>query len=156
MMRALELYSGAGGATRGLQQGGFRVTGVDLSPQPNFCCDEFVLRDALEYLARADLCQFDFLWASPPCQRYASLKHAPGKHRDAEFIAPSRALLERSGKPYAIENVEGAPLINPIMLCGSMFGLGLGGFRLQRHRLLETLFFVLTPGCVDDGRPVRR
>lgn len=42
--------------------------------------------------------------------------------------------------PYALENVETAPLENAITLCGSMFGL-----RVRRHRLFETnpaIYFV--------------
>jgi hypothetical protein len=80
MMRALDLYSG----------------------------DEFVLRDALEYLARADLCQFDFLWASPPWQRCTSLKHAPGKHRDADLIAPT--LRSAIGNATRAQTVAAAPI----------------------------------------------
>jgi DNA (cytosine-5)-methyltransferase 1 len=39
-----------------------------------------------------------------------------------------------------IENVVGAPLIEPVSLCGRMFGLP-----LYRHRLFECSFFLLTP-----------
>lgn len=42
--------------------------------------------------------------------------------------------------PYVIENVDGAPLNNPRLLCGSMFGL-----RLYRHRLFETNWPLLPP-----------
>jgi DNA (cytosine-5)-methyltransferase 1 len=77
-VNALDLYAGAGGATRGLQQAGFHVTGVDHKPQPNSCANVFVQADALEYLKTADLKLFDFIWASPPCQRFTALLHAPG------------------------------------------------------------------------------
>jgi DNA (cytosine-5)-methyltransferase 1 len=156
---ALDLYCAAGGATLGYQQAGFRVTGVDLIPQPRYIGDEFVQMDALEYLVTADLSGFDYIHASPPCQHDTILRYAPGKHRDARLIAPTRAALIKTGKPWVIENVEGAPLINPVTLCGSMFGLETDlyprGFRLERHRLFETSFPLAAPGpCSHDDRPV--
>jgi DNA (cytosine-5)-methyltransferase 1 len=160
IMNALDLYCGARGATRGLMQAGFRVVGVDIIPQPRYCGDAFTQMDALEYLATADLSGFDLIWASPPCQRYTSLRHAPGKHRDANLIGPTRAALMKTGKPYVIENVEAALmwLRDPVMLCGSMFGLEThphpNGWRLERHRLFETSFPLTAPQCRHDGRPV--
>jgi DNA (cytosine-5)-methyltransferase 1 len=55
-----------------------------------------------------------------------------GKYEYPDLIDPIRERLIQSGLPYAIENVPGAPLINPVTLCGSMFGL-----KLIRHRLFE-------------------
>ena len=49
------------------------------------------------------------------------------------MVPLTRALLQRSGKPYIIENVVGAPLQNPVTLCGTMFGLS-----VFRHRLFES------------------
>ncbi len=54
-----------------------------------------------------------------------------GKHPD--LVGVTRDTLMALGKPYVIENVPGAPLINPIKLCGTMFDL-----RVIRHRLFET------------------
>jgi DNA (cytosine-5)-methyltransferase 1 len=153
-MKALDLFCGAGGVTRGLQQAGFHLTGVDIRQQPNYCGERFIQADALAYLSSAVADDFDFVWASPPCQAYTVLKHAPGTKKHVDLIAPTRELLIRTGKPYCIENVEGAPLINPAMLCGSMFGLGIAGWRLQRHRLIETSFPLLSPACQHDRRPV--
>ena len=147
-MKALDLYSGSGGATRGLQQAGFRVTGVDLMPMPRYCGDVFVQMDALEYLATADLSQFDLLHASPPCKPFTSMRHAPGTKKHPDLITPTRPLLMRSGKPWVIENVEGARkyLRSPIALCGSMFGLKApDGARLKRHRLFEASFPLTAP-----------
>jgi DNA (cytosine-5)-methyltransferase 1 len=149
-VNALDLYCGAGGATRGLQQAGFRVVGVDLKHQPNYCGDNFVRANAVDYLRAADLDRFDFIWASPPCQRHTALKTAPNAkgaaHRD--WIPPTRELLERSRKPWVIENVVGAPLIKPVALCGSMFNLRApDGAQLRRQRLFETSGFPLTAPC---------
>ena len=155
-MMALDLFSGAGGATRGLMQAGFHVTGVDLKPQANYCGDVFVRADAIAYLKTADLDRFDFIWASPPCQRFTSLRHAPGTKAHQDLVAPTRALLERSGKPWVIENVVGAPLINPTILCGSMFGLQTpDGANLRRHRLFETSFQLAAPSaCRHHGQVI--
>jgi hypothetical protein len=156
--RVLDLYCCAGGAGRGLMQAGFHVTGVDINRQPNYRGDVFVQSDALAYLKHADLSVYDFIWASPPCQAYSVLRHAPGVHRDADLIEATRELLIRSRRPYVIENVEGARsrLVDPMMLCGTMFGLETPdhAFELQRHRLFETSFPLLAPACQHSGRPV--
>jgi DNA (cytosine-5)-methyltransferase 1 len=150
----LDLYCGAGGVTRGLMQAGFRVTGVDIVPQPRYPGDAFVLMDAIEYLKTADLSQFNLICASPPCQRYTSIRHAPGKHRDADLVALTRAALIATGKPYVIENVPGAPLIDPVKLSGSMFGLGAVGWRIERERWFEASFPLVAPPRQKDDRPV--
>ena len=157
--RALDLYCGAGGVALGLMQAGFFVVGVDILPQPRYPGDEFIQADALQYLATADLSGISFVWASPPCQAYSAVSRAPGKHRDADLVAPTREALKRTGLPYVIENVVGAPLFSPVLLCGSMFGLEThpypDGWRIARHRLFETSFPILfAPACRHDDRPV--
>ena len=115
----------------GYHRAGFDVIGVDIKPQPRYPF-EFHCADALEFVAKYG-CDFDLIHASPPCQLYsvtASLSN--GNHPD--LIAPVRKALQSTGKPYVIENVPGAPLINPLLLCGSMFP----ELRVIRHRLFET------------------
>src|ERR1700722_10533336 len=132
-MRALDLYCGAGGATRGLQLAGFRVTGVDNAPQPHYCGDAFIQADALT-LTLELLRGFDLLWSSPPCQAHTVLRNVHNAHKHEDLIERTRELLIASGRPYVIENVVGAPLHNPITLCGTSFGLQTScGARLQRH-----------------------
>ena len=59
------------------------------------------------------------------------------------LIDPIRELLQASGKPWCIENVPGAPLRNPMVLCGTQFDM-----RIPRHRLFEApWFFALVPQC---------
>ena len=147
-MRALDMFCGPGGATRGLQRAGFHVTAVDIAPQPHNPADEFVQADVLK-LTVEFIRGFNFVWASPPCQRFTALRTAHNAKSHEDLIAPTRDLLIAAGVPYAIENVVGAPLINPITLCGTMFGLETPcGAELQRHRLVETSSFPLVvPAC---------
>jgi DNA (cytosine-5)-methyltransferase 1 len=128
--RLLDLFCGAGGAGMGYHRAGFEVVGVDIEPQKNYPF-EFHQGDALEYLAEHGH-EFDVIHASPPCQAYSDTYSLPNVGEYPELISPVRALLLAIGKPYVIENVDNAPLDNPLMLCGTMFGL-----RLIRHRLFE-------------------
>lgn len=137
--RLLDLFCCAGGAAMGYHRAGFDVVGVDNKPQPNYPFN-FVQADALT-LAPSFLEGFDAIHASPPCQIHsitAKLHENSKGHLD--LVPQTRAMLIASGKPYIIENVPGAPLIRPIMLCGTMFGL-----RVFRHRLFECSFWMLTP-----------
>lgn len=144
--KALDLFCGAGGAGMGLYRAGFDVTGVDNRPQRNYPF-RFVQADALEYPLEG----YDLIWASPPCQFAARVgTHHRGKH--ANLIPQTRTRLEGSGAPYIIENVEDARshLVNSVMLCGSMFGLG-----VWRHRYFESRWILpLTPTCNHSNIPV--
>lgn len=156
--RLLDLFCGAGGCTKGYQEARFYVVGVDIEPQPNYCGDHFIEWDALdllEVLVANGGCigiepfadcwpefQPDAIHASPPCQHASSLRNLHKAREYPELIPPTRELLVRTGLPYVIENVEGAALLNPIMLCGSSFGLN-----VRRHRLFETNFPLMSLGC---------
>lgn len=145
----LDLFCGAGGATKGLQRAGFHVTGVDIRPQPRYCGDEFHQADALTF----PIDGYDFIWASPPCQAFCALRHMPTAKEHPNLIPETRARLVGSRIGYCIENVEGAPLGESgylIMLCGTMFGLQTadGRAELRRHRLFETSYSIpLRPAC---------
>jgi len=138
--RLLDLFCCAGGVAMGYSRAGFEVIGVDIDPQPNFPF-EFIQADAMT-LPTEFMQSFDAIHASPPCQSYSDLAKRNGNaHEWPRLIEPVRAMLIKSGKPYVIENVEGAPLINPVVLCGTMFD----GLRVLRHRLFESNFTITVP-----------
>lgn len=138
--RLLDLFCCAGGAGVGYSKAGFEVIGVDINPQPHYPLP-FIQANALT-LDPKFIASFDAVHASPPCQSYSDLAKRNG-NADAwpRLIEPVRAMLIQSGLPYVIENVNGAPLIDPIVLCGTMFPK----LRVLRHRLFETNFTILTP-----------
>lgn len=147
-MRALDLFCCAGGASMGLRRAGFEVVGVDIRPQPHYPF-EFHQSDALTYPLEG----FDFIWASPPCQAHTAMKTMHNAKPHLDLIPETRERLKRSGTPYVIENVVGAPLADTFMLCGTMFGLGVEDADLQRHRLFEASFDVgLIPKCQHGAR----
>ncbi len=149
--RALDLFCCAGGAAMGLHRAGFDVVGVDLKPQKRYPF-EFHQADALAFPLEG----FDFIWASPPCQGYTAMQHAPGAIGAPKLIPRVRKRLQTAGVPWCIENVEEArwAMHEPRLLCGSMFGLGAQDCQLQRHRLFETSFDLPAAECRHDARPV--
>lgn len=140
--RILDLFCGAGGAGMGYHRAGFEVVGVDIEPQPNYPF-EFHQADAMTY----PLDGFDAIHASPPCQRWCDLAYRNGNAEEwPDLVGPIRERLDGWSwakphpylglvrRPWVIENVEGAPLVDPMMLCGTMFS----GLRVLRHRHFES------------------
>lgn len=155
MMRLLDLFCCQGGAGAGYAAAGFEVTGVDIVSQSRYPF-AFVHADVLS-LDPEWVAGFDAIHASPPCQGYSAMRHAPGAKGAPLLIDRVRDMLVSSGRPWIIENVEQAAwaMRDPITLCGSMFGLGALGCRLQRHRLFESNIPIAAPGpCHHDARPV--
>lgn len=126
----LDLFCGAGGAAVGYARVGFEVIGVDVEPQPSYPFT-FFQADALTFPLEG----FDVYHASPLCQRFslASRFHPGTQERYPDYLDIVRRQLLATGKPYLLENVVGAPLRSPVVLCGAMFGL-----RVYRHRLFES------------------
>ncbi len=142
-MQALDLFCCAGGASKGLVEAGFDVLGVDIDDQPSYPFS-FIKADATVF----PLDGFDLVWASPPCQAFTAYRRRPGHVRPADNLIPQmRARLAEVDCPTIIENVGGAPLVNPVMLCGSMFGLD-----VRRHRYFETSFRVDPLSCDHDSQ----
>jgi DNA (cytosine-5)-methyltransferase 1 len=152
--RMLDLFCGAGGAAMGYARAGFEVVGVDIKPQPNYPFS-FWQDDAIGY-ARDAGHLYDAIHASPPCQAHSMMRKGRWQDREhPDLVVETRGVLAATGRPYVIENVPTAPLVNPIMLCGSMFGLQTsGGNQLRRHRLFEIwpAFAGLVPECQHNDR----
>jgi DNA (cytosine-5)-methyltransferase 1 len=155
--RLLDLFCGAGGAAKGYADAGFEVVlGIDKHPQPNYPYP-FVQADALEWmrvwldtLAEDRPLGVDAIHASPPCQAFTRARVIHGREHE-DLLTPTRPLLQRSGLPWVIENVPGAPLRGDFVLCGSQFGEP----RLKRHRLCEVNWEPahLLPPC-SHGRQI--
>jgi hypothetical protein len=134
--KLLDLFCCDGGASMGLSQAGFdNIIGIDIDPHPNYPF-EFIQADATD--PPLDLKDFEFIWASPPCQAFSigtkGWRNKGKKYNN--FIEATRDLLKVSGKPYCIENVPLAPIRKDLILCGQMFGLP-----IIRHRHFELFGF---------------
>ena len=153
-MLALDLFCGAGGASRGIYNAGFdEIVGVDNKPMPNYPY-EFFQEDAVEFM-ESGLEAFDFIWASPPCQAYSwsSKGRRNEGYEYADLVELTRHYLKESGKPYIIENVVGAPLLDPVVLCGTMFP----ELKVFRHRLFESnIDLVVEMKCEHKGHEVKK
>ncbi|WP_406078187.1 SAM-dependent methyltransferase [[Kitasatospora] papulosa] len=138
-LRVLDTFSCSGGMAMGFHLAGYDVTGVDINPQPHYPFT-FIQGDAIEYI-RAHGHEYDLIHGSPPCQDYSNL-NAYNQKAYPRLIAPTRAAMIATGRPYVIENVEiaGPELIDPITLCGPMFGLN-----VYRHRVFETNWPLTAP-----------
>ena len=148
--RLLDLFCGAGGAAMGYHRAGFEVVGVDIKPQPRYPF-EFHQADALTF----PLDGFDAIHASPPCQAHSTIAKQrralrPGTYDHPDLVPATRARLIASGLPYVIENVPTAPLVNPVQLCGSSFGLD-----VRRHRLFESNVPIMVLPCAHHWQTPR-
>lgn len=142
----------------GYHRAGFEVIGVDNVMQPNYPFEHYVA-DALEFLAARGH-EFDAIHASPPCRDHSALANVRGQAGSGHLLADTRAALVALGKPYVIENVEGADMPGCLTLCGTEFGLRAvdqdGQIRwLKRHRRFESNVFLLgAGGCNCRGRRI--
>jgi DNA (cytosine-5)-methyltransferase 1 len=153
-MKLLDLFCGAGGASKGFAEAGFEVTRIDVKHGKRYPFT-YIRGDVRDYLNFEFLSKFDVIHASPPCQTHSATKHlrnAQGKSTSKiDMIPEVREALIMSGKAYTIENVPGSPLIDPIQLCGSAFGL-----KVRRHRLFESNIELKGTQCFHkrQGKPV--
>ena len=143
--RVLDLCCRAGGASAGYHAVGFDVTGVDIEPQPHYPFP-FIQGDALTM----DLSGYDFVAASPPCQRWSKVTPDDRREEYPDLVDPIRQRLREAVEQgdilgYVIENVPGAPLIAPITICGFTLRLD-----VRRHRLFESNLDLYGTLCHHD------
>jgi DNA (cytosine-5)-methyltransferase 1 len=145
-VKLLDLFCGAGGAAMGYYRAGFTdIVGVDIKPQPRYPFT-FIQADAMTFPLEG----YDLIHASPPCQSYAITNNIWKKSETyPDLVDPVRTRLIAQNTPFVIENVPGAPLVEYVMLCGTMFGL-----RIIRHRLFESReqIYTLLPPCAHLQR----
>jgi len=124
----------------GLHRAGFDVYGIDIHPQPRYPF-KFYQTDAVKFIERWGS-EFDAIVAGWPCQAYTACQQIQGNAHPM-LIEPGREVMRSSGRPYVIENVEGARehLINPTELCGCMFP----DLNVYRTRLFEASFDLPQP-----------
>lgn len=112
-MKVLNLYAGIGGNRKLWQD--VDVVAVEYNPeiaaiyQEYFPDDTVIVADAHEYLLK-HYKEFDFIWASPPCQTHSRLRHAQKnkftpKFPDAKLWQEIIFLKHHAVCPYVIENV---------------------------------------------------
>ena len=162
----------------GYHRAGFEwIVGVDIHPQPHypFHFIQWDAMDLLKQLAEAgkaytgdnnspanstlvwSIEDFDAYHASPPCQAYTRL--TPPEYRNDhpdllnEVCEYMRKLYWLRHKLVVIENVPDALFLleNPLMLCGTMFGLP-----THRHRYFEIQppYYPLLPKCARIYKPI--
>lgn len=134
-MRVLDLFCGAGGAAMGLHRAwpDALIVGVDIRPQPHYPF-LFVQSDAVNPPVRVS--DFDFIWASPPCEHFTLSNNKDVRNLHPDLIEPVRALLKSSGAGWCMENVPHAPIRPDLVLDGTMFP----GLKVIRRRHFELSF----------------
>lgn len=147
----IDFFSCQGGAAEGYRRAGFRVIMSDIVIPKRMPPGDitFVQGNAVDPAFFWDLVtQYRpaVIAGSPPCQAHTDAQRIRGNEHP-RLIAPFRDLCRaaawRKGIQYVIENVEGArpELINPIMLCGTMFH----SLHTRRHRLFESNVYIYQP-----------
>ena len=147
-LRALDLFAGGGGASIGLHQAGFKeIVGIDIAMHKNYPFD-FIQADV--HNLPVDIHDFDFVWASPPCQRFSTgIVCNKTKYPEKEYpnlIPITRKIL--CDHPFVcIENVMGAPIRANLILNGAAMGLPF----IERRRKFELSFYCWNPALPKNA-----
>lgn len=161
---ALDTFAGEGGMGVGLSMAGAVVVGVETDPARAARYPFPVLEiDAIEAIVRFGPL-FDLIHGSPTCTGYSRGTAAiPDRiARYPRLIPAVREAMRMAGRPYVIENVADAraELVEPVMLCGRMFGLSARDddgtpLVMDRHRLFETSWGMEQPEHPKHRRGVQ-
>lgn len=137
--KILDLFCKAGGASYGMfwiDPVNIEINGVDIEFQKNYPF-KFIQADFRD----VDLSNYDFIWASPPCQIHSRATKPEFKKNHIDLIPETRSFLNYYNKPFVIENVPSSTLNVNLKLYGEMFHLD-----FRKERWFETSFFILAPG----------
>lgn len=140
----------------GYARAGFDVEGVDIYPQ-RFYPYTFHEQEARYFLER-HWKEYDAFAASPPCQGHSITRFLNPNHETIpDQVPPTREALLYTGKPYIMENVPDAGLIDPVMLCGAMTEIqDIYPLRVYRHRHFESNISLVQPEHVEHPSPTMR
>lgn len=122
IMKILHAFADTGIECEVLSLYGY-ITRVGINPSDNPFTDELIKSDATNNIFRPG--SFDLSVWHPPCQRWSVATQGGGKGRDTHpnHIPRAREIAQQVSEHYIIENVPNAPLKNPTVLTGRMFGL---------------------------------
>jgi hypothetical protein len=123
-----------------------RVTRVGIDPTQNPFSD-VIQADARDPPLSGG---YDLAVAHPPCQRFSVATPGGGAEPmdHPDYIDDARRVCRDLSDHYIIENVPNAPLRDPVVLTGGMFGMG-----IEYARAFETTFYTPTPPQADRWRP---
>lgn len=145
-MKALDLFCGGGGTCIGLQWAGFEVYGIDICEHKHY--PGHFIRGDVHHLP-VDVRDFDFVWASPPCQMFSRATNwckSQGKKTSTINLIPITQEILKDHPFTCIENVPEAPIRRDLFLTGPMVNSKIvNGFQIWRRRHFELSFFCLSP-----------
>ena len=125
----LNLQGGLGGNVKNLDRKKYDVTTVELDPkiakvyQENNPEDRVIVGDAMDFLKKHRN-EFDFVWASPPCQKHSRMmkatRHDVADYFDASLYQIIVFLTHFYKGDWCVENVKPyyEPLIKPTCIMG--------------------------------------
>ena len=131
---ALDIYSGAGGLSLGLEAAGFKVVGIDCNTD---CCDTYstnlngeCINDSLT--PKYDFPDADLVVGGPPCQPFSVRGNQLGRNDSRNgipsFISAIKKIMPRV---WLFENVRGMLYRNKTYFMSSMKKLESLGYRVN-------------------------